>query len=175
MENFKELYKELATKINTISSVKWVDLWNSQVYNLENEHPFPAPAVFLAFRSQSMQNAGVKMQNVKMQVDVFLFFETFADTYRGSWNQATALAYLDTIDEINKLLHGSGGNHHTSMSRIAFSPVDTGGAGNLYSITYECSVMDYSAAEVYENGTFADLNIEAANPTGYIIDVAQTG
>lgn len=171
MENFKELYKELADKLaNNVTGIKWVDLWNSQVYNLESEHPFPAPAIFLAIRSNVMNNAGVKVQNVEMQVDVFLFYETFADTYRGSWNQDKALSFLDNIDEINKALHGSSGNTYTNMMRISFSPVDTGGAGNLYSVTYKCNALDYSAAEEFEEGTFADLNIDPKHPSGYIID-----
>lgn len=170
MENFKELYKELADKLGNINGIEWVDLWNSQVYNLENEHPFPAPAIFLAFRSNSMEDNGLKVQNVEMQIDVFLFYETFADTYRGSWNQDTALSYLDHIDNINQVLHGSSGNSYTSMSRVSFSPVDTGGAGNLYSITYKCNSIDYSAATEYEYGTFKDLIIEPENQQGYIIE-----
>jgi hypothetical protein len=170
MENFKEIYKEIATNLSEIEGVEWVDLWNSQVYNLEGEHPFPAPAVFLAFRSQLMENAGVKMQKVRMQMDVFLFFETFADTYHGSWNQERALQFLDTIDAINFKLHGSNGNTYTGMTRISFSPVDTGGAGNLFNITYECTVMDYSATKPLEDGTFADMNIVPASSSGYILD-----
>lgn len=171
MENFKQLYKELADKLaNNVTGIKWVDLWNSQVYNLEYQHPFPAPAIFLAFRSNVMNDTGVKTQNVEMQIDVFLFYETFADTHRGSWNQETALSYLDNIDEINKVLHGSQGENYTNMSRISFSPVDTGGAGNLYSITYKCNAIDYSAAVQYEEGTFADLQIDPNHQTGYIID-----
>ena len=171
MENFKELYKELATKINdNVDGIEWVDLWNSQVYNLEGEHPFPAPAVFLAFRSNQMQDAGTKVQKVILQIDVFLFFETFADTYHGSWNQDRALTYLDSIDQLNKLLHGSNGEHYTNMSRVSFSPVDTGGAGNLYSITYECNIIDYSASVEYGEGTFKDMIIDPNHQTGYIID-----
>jgi hypothetical protein len=170
MENFKEIYKELATNLSEIDGVKWVDLWNSQVYNLEGEHPFPAPAVFLAFRSQLMENAGIKIQKVKMQIDVFLFFETFADTYHESWNQTEALKYLDILDQINFKLHGSSGATYTGMSRISFSPVDTGGAGNLYNLVYECTVIDYSAVKPLEDGTFADMNIVPASAQGYIID-----
>ncbi len=171
MENFKALYNELATKISdNVTGIEWVDLWNSQVYNLEGEHPFPAPAVFLSFRSQQMENAGAKVQKVTLQIDMFLFFETFADTYHGSWNQDRALAYLDAIDELNKLLHGSNGEHYTNMTRVAFSPVDTGGAGNLYNISYECNIIDYSAAPEYDEGSFADMTIDPEHETGYIID-----
>lgn len=170
MSTFKNIYIELAEKLNSIPAVKWIDLWNSQVYNLEGEHPFPAPAIFLAFRSNQMEDAGVKVQKVIAQVDVFLFYETFLDTFNGAYNQDKALAYLDNIDAINTLLHGSSGTYYKSMRRIAFSPVDTGGSGNLYSITYECLITDLSAKQQWGEGNFADLEIEPANETGYIID-----
>lgn len=163
MQNFKELYKELADKLSAIESVQWVDMWNSQVYNLDSEHPFPAPAVFLAFRGNSMKDMGDKVQNVQMQVDVFLFYETFLDAYAGAYNQDVALNFLDTIDEINKALHGSSGTQYSSMRRVSFSPLDTGGAGNLYSITYSCELVDYSAQPEWEEGEFADVKVENNN------------
>ncbi|GIZ09998.1 hypothetical protein [Flavobacterium sp. UMI-01] len=171
MQNFKELYKELATLLTgKIEAIEWLDLWNSQVYNLEGEHPFPAPALFLAFRSNQMQDAGAKMQKVEMQVDVFLFYETFLDTYKGAYNEDGALAFLDIIDEVNKLLHGSTGIGYSNMRRISFSPVDTGGAGNLYTITYKCELIDYSASKEWEEGEFLDVAIEPKEDNNYIIN-----
>lgn len=170
MQNFKQLYVEMAAKISAIDAVRWIDLWNSQVYNLEQQHPFPAPAVFLAFRANNMADMGDKVQNVKMQVDVFLFYETFADTYNGSYNQADALAFLDIIDELNKMLHGSSGTQYSSMRRVSFSPLDTGGAGNLYSITYNCELVDYSAQPDWQEGKFEDVSTEPGD-SGYLIEI----
>jgi hypothetical protein len=129
MQNWKQLYLELAQKIEVnIPTVEWVDLWHNQVYNLEDEHPFPTPAVFFGFRGNSMKDMGAKIQHVAVQIDVFLFYETFADTYKGGINQTDALAFLDTMDGINKIFHGSTGAEYSSMSRKSFSPVDTGGS-----------------------------------------------
>lgn len=160
MQNFKELYKELSDKLsNGIDSIRWIDLWNSQVYNLENEHPFPAPALFLAFRSNSMSDNGTKVQNVTMQIDIFVFYETFLDTFRGAYNQKDALDFLDIMDQVNKLLHGSSGENYSSMRRVSYSPVDTGGSGNLWNITYSCTLVDYSAQTEWEEDGFADVTV----------------
>lgn len=160
MQNFKELYKELSDKLtNGIESVKWIDLWNSQVYNLENEHPFPAPAIFLAFRSNNMTDSGTKVQNVTMQIDVFVFYETFLDTFKGAYNQNDALDFLDIMDQVNKILHGSSGQNYSSMRRVSYSPVDTGGSGNLWNITYSCTLIDYSAQDDWEEDGFTDVTI----------------
>jgi hypothetical protein len=161
MQNWKQLYLELAQKIEAnIPTVEWVDLWHNQVYNLEDEHPFPTPAVFFGFRGNSMKDMGAKIQQVAVQIDVFLFYETFADTYKGGINQTDALAFLDTMDGINKIFHGSTGAEYSSMSRKSFSPVDTGGSSNLYLMTYECLLIDYSANTPDAEGTFADMQVE---------------
>lgn len=157
----KNLYLELAQKLeNALPDIKWIDLWHSQVYNLPDEHPFPTPALFLAFRSNNMKNTGLNVQQVTAQVDVFLFYETFADTYSGNINQDDALEFLDLMDAINRTLHGSQGTHYSSMSRKSFSPVDTGGSANLYMMTYECLLVDYSAHTPDAEGTFADAVVE---------------
>lgn len=161
MQNFKKLYKELADKLNAhIPEVRWIDLWNSQVYNLETEHPFPTPAIFLAFRSNQISDLGNKVQNVTAQVDVFIFYETFLDTFKGAYNQQDALDFLDIMDKVNQTLHASSGQNYSSMRRVSYSPVDTGGSGNLWSITYNATLIDYSAQKEYEEGGFKDVDVQ---------------
>ena len=146
MENFKELYTELAEIIATnVPGVEWVDLWHNQVNFLEEEHPFPAPAVFLSFRSNQIEDTGQNVQNLDVQVDVYLFYETFADTFRGNYNQASALDFLDMLTAIHKQLHGTQGEHFESMRRTDVRDVDTGSAQNLYRQSYSCIVNDTSA------------------------------
>lgn len=154
------LYKELCEVLIQIDGVEWIDLWNNQVTNLDNEHPFPAPALFLAFRANNMLDMGEKIQEVNVMVDVFLFYETFADTYQGAFNQSDALKYLTLQSEIQKVLHGSSGEHFSSMRRVGFSPVDTGDAGNLYVINFQCKMLDKAAQTDFESGTFAEVEVQ---------------
>lgn len=66
----KALYIELAEKItNAIAAIKWVDLWHNQVGFLEDEHPFPTPALFLSFRSNNIRDLSQKVQQVILQID----------------------------------------------------------------------------------------------------------
>jgi hypothetical protein len=46
------------------------------------------------------------------------------------------------------------------MRRVGFNPEDTGNAGKLYRITYECTSIDYNAFVEREEGTFNDVNVE---------------
>ncbi len=161
MQNWKDLYGELAEKLtDNIDNLQWVDLWHNQVGFLEDEHPFPTPAVFFGFRSSGIADAGDKVQQVSLQIDIYVYYETFADTYKGSFNQDDALAFLDMLDDIHRQLHGSNGENYSSMRRVAFSPVDTGNAGNLYLITFSCELVDQTAQPEWVQVKACDIQVE---------------
>lgn len=154
IQNWKDIYLELCELLKSkVEAIKWLDLWHNQISFLSTEHPFPAPAVFLDFNSQKMDDLGVDVQHVTLQVTVYLYYETFADTFKGSYNQESALAFLDILTEINKVLHASSGKHFGEMRRTAFLPVDTGDAGNTYKLVYVCNCVDYSASKEDVNST----------------------
>lgn len=170
MQNWKDLYKELGDKLTTIPGLKWVDLWHNQINFLDNEHTFPTPAVFLAFRSLVIRDASDKIQDVDVQVDVYLFYETFLDTFNGAYNQDGALEFLDMLTQIHALLHGSQGTHFQNMRRTYFGPVDTGNSGNLYLSQYACKLLDTSAQPEWGEGSFADLRIDPKDQdNGYVV------
>lgn len=161
MQNWKDLYTELATELKTkVPAIRWIDIWHNQVNFLEEEHPFPTPAVFLSFRITNTNDMGQKVQGVRLQVDAFLFYETFADTYHESFNQGSALGFLDMLNEVYAVLHGSSGTNYSNMRRIGFAPVDTGGAGNLYQQSFECTLVDYAAMKEYVDSTIDEMSVE---------------
>ena len=142
-----------------IEAVRWIDLWHNQVNFLSEEHPFPTPAVFLSFRILGTQDQGLKVQQLRLQVDAYLFYETMADTYRGSWNQGSALEFLEMLNDVFALLHGSSGTNYSEMRRTGFAPVDTGGAGNLYVQNFECVLVDYAAQVQYRDGAVGGIDV----------------
>lgn len=161
MQNWKDLYTELATEItDKLPNVEWVDLWHNQVNFLESEHPFPTPAVFLNFRTLEVQDMGKKVQNLRLQVDCYLFYETFADSYQGSSNQESALEFLQTLNDLYALLHGTSGENYSNMRRLAFNPVDTGNAGNLYQLSFECVLVDYAAMKNFVDAEINEVSVE---------------
>lgn len=161
MQFWTELYKELASKIvDNLPEVRWVDLWHNQINFLEEEHPFPTPAVFLSFRSKDLQDAGKKVQRVVLQIDFFLYYETFLDTFKGAYNEEGALKFIETLDHLHALFHGTDGENYSSMRRLAFAPVDTGNAGNLYQLSFECHLQDYSAMKKFVDGKIKGIDIK---------------
>ena len=162
MQQWTDLYLELSNKINdNLHEIRWIDLWHNQVNFLETEHPFPTPAVFLAFRSKNIDDIGNNVQTLTIQIDVYLYFETFSDTYLGSHNQQSALDFLNHLTDIYSLLHGTSGENYSEMRRTDIHPVDTGNAGNLYRQVFECVLQDYAATKDYVDGSASDLIIES--------------
>lgn len=157
MQNFVGLYKELSDKLSEhIENISLIDLWNFQVFNQNPEQPVPTPSIFLGFRSSSIADIGLKIQNVTLLVDVFLFYKTLPNT-----NVSTDAAdFLNLIDNINTILHGSQGEHYSSMRRVSFVPVDTEGPENLWNITYSCTLIDYSAQKEWEDGGFKEVETQ---------------
>ena len=147
MENWTNLYKELTEILqDKMPEILWIDLWHF----LQDEHPFRTPAVFLSFRTLGTQDLGMLQQEINLQVDFYLFYETFADTYNGAFNQESALEFLHSMDELHTTFHGLSGKNFSAMRRIGFAPEDTGGAGNLYRISFSCIMQDTGAMKEME-------------------------
>ncbi|KQC30191.1 hypothetical protein [Flagellimonas eckloniae] len=156
------LYREIATKLSdAISEVEWLDLWHNQVGFLEDEHNFTTPAVFLAFSILGEpEDLGVHAQRIRVQVDVYYYYETFEDTYNGAYNQTDALTFLNCISEIHAVLHGSSGDCYSECKRVGFGAVDTGSAGNLYRQSFTMLVEDASASPPLTEASPGDVVIE---------------
>jgi hypothetical protein len=131
---------------------------------LQEEHPFKAPAVFFAYRSNNITDIGQKIQQVNLQVDIYLYFETFADTARSSNKQAKALAFLDLLTNINAEFHGFSGTYTKEMRRVGFAPVETGTANLLYVQRYECYMFDESAKVLSEHRLVNEVDVERVQP-----------
>lgn len=181
MESWSNLYVEMAEALaanltaeetekygplNTIegyeeqSPIRWIDIWNNQVNFLSEELEFPAPAVFLSYRTTNIVDLTEKVQQITLQVDCFYFYESFSNSFHGSFNQEEAVRFLKVMDFINGRFHGTSGENYNSMRKIGFNPEDTGGTGNLYKIVFECIIRDESAASKTEEGAFTDIQYE---------------
>lgn len=160
MQYWTDLYLELASKIkDNLQKIEWVDLWHDQVSYLTEELPFPTPAVFISFKLLQAENKGMKGQLCNTQVDFRLFYETFSDTYVGSVNQTSAIDFLNQLTEMHKLFHGTTGENYWEMSRVDMDREDSGDAGNLYRISFQCMVDDMSAMPIITEDEITDVNI----------------
>ncbi|WP_312395682.1 hypothetical protein [Chryseobacterium sp.] len=162
-----EIYGNLNTIIGSEKKtpLHWIDLWYNQVNFLSEELNFPAPAVFLSFRTKNITDLSEKVQQIILQIDCFFFYETLANSFAGSYNQEDAIKFLKVMDFINGRFHGTSGNNYNNMRKVGFNPEDIGGSGNLYKIVFECIIRDESAAGIQEEGTFSGMEIETSYQT----------
>lgn len=161
---WSEIYKEIGQRImDNLPEVQFIDLWHEQVSYLTEELPFPCPAVFIEFNALSVEDTGNRAQLIKTQVDLHLFYETFSDTYMSAIMQDNALEYLNIMTKLNALFHASIGENYGAMRKTDLKREDSGGAGNLYRISFECDVYDYSAEELYnEEQMNGKIKVESA-------------
>lgn len=150
IDRLEELSPELAEELSSVPDVRYIDLWHEQTGQLDEELPFLTPAVFIGFNTLESADIGTLTQDIHLQVDLYVFWETFADTYDGAIMQAEALDYLNLMTVLNVLLHGYTGEYFSTMRKTGFQRMDSGGAGNLYRASFECMVRDYSALELME-------------------------
>jgi len=171
MNYWTEPYKEIAARIRAnIPAINHIDLWHEQVSYLTEELPFSTPAIFVAFSTIETQDRGLLIQDVITQIDMYLFYETFSDTYDDSMNQDNALEYLEQLSELHALFHGKPGNSFSEMRRVDMRREDSGGAGNLYRISFQCLINDTSAAVLFtetENPA-AELDIKNEAPPSWV-------
>lgn len=146
-----------------LNEIKWVDLWHEQVSYLTEELPFPTPAVFIAFNTTSCDDLGQLIQNCDTQVDFYLFYETFSDTYMGSYNQTSAIDFLRLLSEINTAFHGVSGVNFQTMRKVHIGREDSGGAGNLYRISFNCNIEDASAQKEFIDKEVNEIIIKREN------------
>lgn len=161
MQYWTDLYKELAEKVNNkLPEIEWIDLWHDQVSYLTTELPFSTPALFIGFSTIALDDRGQLAQDCDLQIDFYLFYETFSDTYHGSYNQGRALDYLNSLTRLHALFHGRSGENYNEMRRVDMRREESGDAGNLYRISFQCKVLDYSAQVLYDEMQADDREIQ---------------
>lgn len=160
MEYWTDLYKEISQRIlDNLPEIAWVDLWHEQVNYLTEELPFPVPAVFLAFDTIQTDDRGKLIQDCDTQIDMYLFYETFSDTYSGSLNQNSALDFLNQLTRLHALFHGKSGRTFNAMRRVGLRREDSDSAGNLYRISFQCLITDYSAEHLFNETQKQDAEV----------------
>lgn len=161
MEAWTDLYNELAQRIESkIPEIKWVDLWHEQVSYLTEELPFQTPAVFIGLNTKSCDDLSLLIQQCDTQIDFYLFFETFSDTYQGAYNKGSAINFLRLLTKLHTAFHGVSGTNYQTMRRVDMRREDSGGAGNLYRISFNCNVEDASSQKEFDENAVTEIVIK---------------
>lgn len=156
-------YSDLRERMVNAPEIEHIDMWHEQVSFLDEEHEFPSPAVFIEFNTLDIEDEGLLVQRLHTQIDFRLFFETFADTYDGAIMQKEALSFLDLLTLLGMMFHGKTGNNFGTLRRTHVGREDSGGAGNMYRISFECDIMDYTTMELSSQVDMKNREIKISN------------
>ena len=151
-----ELYERMAA----LPEIEHVDLWHDQVDYLSEEHPFATPALFFGFTTLNVADNGELMQTTDLQVDIYVYWETFADTYKGAKMQEEALQYLDLLLMVGLMFHGRSGEHFHQMRRSGTFRQESGGSGNLYRLQFQTNVNEFSGLNLHTFVAMDDKEVE---------------
>lgn len=161
------MYLELADLITgRVDEVEWLDLWSDQITYLDEQYAFPFPAVFLSFRTESMATLPDDIQTIDAYLELTVASHTLADSYEGSFNQETALAFMELLNALHVQLQGTSGNNFSALDRVGMVPVETGGNIIVYRMTYRMQLQDYSAQayRLSQQGTVTDPDLKVEEP-----------
>lgn len=154
---------ELYERMESLPKIMHVDLWHGQVDYLSEEHPFPTPAVFFGFTTLNVADNGELMQTTDLQVDIYVFYETFADTYQGAKMQNEALEFLDLLLMVGLMFHGRSGEHFHQMRRSGTYRQESGGSGNLYRLQFQTNVSEFSGLNLHNHVIMEERELEIIN------------
>lgn len=154
---------ELYERMESLPEIMHVDLWHDQVDYLSEEHPFPTPAVFFGFTTLNVADNGELMQTTDLQVDIYVFYETFADTYQKAKMQNEALEFLDLLLMVGLMFHGRSGEHFHQMRRSGTYRQESGGSGNLYRLQFQTNVSEFSGLNLHNHVIMEERKLEIIN------------
>lgn len=97
-------------------AVKHVGLWNRQVEFIEEEAPFPMPAVFVEFGKIAWRHQAGGVQDADLTVGLHVLTVAVPEGFDG------AEFHLDLLDKINACLHKFEGEYWGSFKRSASIP-----------------------------------------------------
>lgn len=103
----KIIHDAIATKINA-TAVQWVDVWKAQVGSKdakELQYPFPFPASFISIKRITWEDMTGDAKEGTVEIDVYLFFEKFGDTFEGATDKDDSFADIDLVETIADDLH----------------------------------------------------------------------
>lgn len=102
----KIIHDAIAAKLDV--HTEWTDVWKAQVGvkdNKEKQYPFNFPAGFVSIKRIVWQDMTLNAKEGTVDIEVFVFFNKFGDTFEGATDKDNSFADIDTVETIADDLH----------------------------------------------------------------------
>lgn len=102
-----KIYLAIIEKLKTITGtdgspvIKYFDLWNQNVDFIDQDAPWPRPAIFVEFGHIDWKNLSQGIQQADVPIILHIVTDWKGGTEDGNAYQATNLSDLDLLDTIN--------------------------------------------------------------------------
>jgi hypothetical protein len=104
LDIISKVYLQLAKYINKkVPEIRWVDLWADQLFSNEKV-AYTMPAVFIEIVSNEIETVGKGVQHIKVDILFHLAYDSYAQSYEGSYNQTDALKFGTIMNKLFKAL-----------------------------------------------------------------------
>lgn len=116
----KELYERLIDELQKVEGIEHVDLWNSNVEFIEQESPWPRPAVFIEFPSIHWTPIarGKEYRATDAMVRLHVVVDWQGSASANSKDREECLAVFDLCESIHRQLMGLQGETFQRLDLI---------------------------------------------------------
>lgn len=138
----KTIFIDLADRLQTVSSLRWVDEQKGQM-NFEKP-PVVFPAALLQLTLPNCQNLNRLQQSCQLQVAVTLAFDFMGQSYNAAPAEAreASLAYYDVVEQTKAALQGFGTAEMNPLEMINFSHVPRPDGYKVVVMTFRSSFRE---------------------------------
>jgi hypothetical protein len=175
MHILEQLYLTLGTYIkNSLVNndddpiFKFVDLWSEQTeYKGDDEEddeelPFDLPACFVDINVPQMNDIGMYGKEYDTEIDLYITFDTLADTHIGASNQSSALGLFALALKCFEQLNGYTDNDFKgTLNGVGFVRYKTRSNLIMYKLRFTTLLRDQSATEYRKPIEVVTLDLEA--------------
>lgn len=132
----KIIHNALEGKIKATSKFNWIDVWKAQVGKAES-YPFNFPAAFISTKRITWQDMVMNVQEGKVEIDVWLFFEEFGDTFEGATDKDTSFEDIETVELIANDLQWTEEDPFKELTLIAEEDISERYQRPAFKLTFE--------------------------------------
>ena len=134
------IYKAIKTKLKASNAynMEWIDIWKAQVgTSKEKKYPFNFPAAFISTRRINWSDMVGNVKEGTTQIEVFLFFDKYQDTFDGATDEDDSLLINDTVEQVANDLHWIETDPFKELTEVADEDLTTAYNRPAFKLTFE--------------------------------------
>jgi hypothetical protein len=162
----KTTYLELIAALREVPGIMYLDKDFGQIEGVgPGSGPvFPMPAIFISFGNAPRQHISGGLVQAQQTIRFRVCYENYADSFEGSQDQESAIAYFDFMEDVMQALTGLSGTHFTSLQPVN-DEEDVEHKNYIVTILQFGTVLTDESTTTAGRGTTKDITLSDAKLT----------